>query len=133
MNSVQKFEADIRRALKHDRHASATYDGIHACSRVAEVFGAAFPQTPGVAQEISAYWLKKYIEPAQKPADEPTQSHVDWLLDAYSFLEGSDDERSAIPLEDWKDIRDIISYEAGDMPVDILTQLMGRILDKKAL
>jgi hypothetical protein len=124
MNSTQKFDADIRKILKQRESA---------LSRVVEAFCGNFSHIQNLARGIGDYWLKKYIEPSASPNEEPTREHIDWLLDAFSFLSGDEDDFTAITLDDWKEIRDIISCEADGIPLKTLTQLMSCVVDKGAL
>jgi hypothetical protein len=137
MNSVQKFEADIRRILKRRGEVSPLGRNApqerHPCRNIADAFCGNFPRTESLARSISDYWLKTYIEASAVPREEPSPAHIDWLLDAFSFLLCEDDELSAIPLADWKEIGALVSYEADVLPLDTLTHLMSRIVDKKAL
>lgn len=132
MNDIEKFRADARRAIKHERSDSGNnYDGIRASKKVAEFF-CRTSSLPGLASSISEYWINNRIEVSQNYADEPSQENIDWLASALAFLSG-DVTECTFSVSDWKKLGELVNYEAEDLPIEDLSTLMGILLEKKAL
>jgi hypothetical protein len=134
MTPLGKFEADIRRCIKHERAAhGGQCDALRVAQKIAETFCACCPECAALAEAIGAYWLRVYIKPAADLASEPSQEHIDWLVEMLAFLSGIDAGICVVPPEDWREIRELVSCEAGTLPLDLLSRLMSALLDKRAL
>ena len=49
-----------------------------------------------------------------------------------AFLEDSDEFQSVLTQKDWQELRDLVNYEAEDLPVDVLQSLMRVLVEKGA-
>ena len=133
MNDIQKFQADINRIIKHDRADNGgVYDGVRASKTIAELFISSNKDSQGLAQSISELWLSKITDSA-KPDEEPTEANLSWLFDVQEFLDGTLSGDTVLTKADFSELRDLIDYEAEDLPVDMLTSMMNTIMDHDAL
>jgi hypothetical protein len=133
VNSARKFDADLRRILKHERNAKDGFDSVRAAKTIASAFEEAFPDAQNLAREIGGYWIKTRVASAPS-RDAINDAALDWIVEAYTFLSGVDDfELCAISDADWQEIRAMLSCEAGGLPVPLLTRLLNVLMQKKAL
>jgi hypothetical protein len=65
----------------------------------------------------------------EKPPGEPRR--LGYM--AAFFLEEYDDPSMPLTGEDWREIRETLEDAAGDMPLDVLTVLMGELLSRGTL
>ena len=133
MNDIQKFQADIKRIIKHDRADNGgSYDGVRASKTITELFVSSNKDCQGLAQSISELWLSK-ITSSANPAEEPSEDNLSWLYDVQEFLDGTLSGETVLTKDDFVELRDLINYEGEDLPVDMLTTMMNTIMDHDAL
>jgi len=132
MNDFRKFQADMRRMMKYERSISA-YEPRNICSKAAALFVSDNRGLGKLPDAIADYWIKTYIETSPRPDDEPTEKNIDRLAAMQSFLEGTDDGTEVLSAQDWKELGNLVSCEADDLPLDVLRNLMEIIVEKKAL
>ena len=82
---------------------------------------------------IGDYWFKQYIVPSSQLSEEPTPQHQDWLADVLELLAGEEGEFKSITPKDWIVLRDFVGFEAEELPMDVLSSLMGVLLEKGVL
>ena len=133
MNDIQKFQADIKRIIKHDRADNGgIYDGFRASKAVAGLFISSNKDCQGLAQSISELWLAK-VTASAKPDEEPSEQNLSWLYDVQEFIDGTLGAETVLTKDDFVELRDLINYEGEDLPVDMLTTMMNTIMDHDAL
>ncbi len=140
MDNIEKFYSDVKRIVKLDRaHNAGTYDGIRASKAVAKHFVSQYRDLGELPFCIADYWEQTYIQNTQKKDDEPSDVNVTWLAAAMALLDGeflqnaSDQEKNAFSNKDWKELCNLVNYEAEDLPLDLLTSLMSVFTEKKVL
>lgn len=134
MTDIQKFYADVQRIQKHDRADNGgKYDGQRTCRAVEKLFISQFRDLGSLPQSFADYWDSTYIQNSGDLNQEPTPEHVDWLASALSLLDGNDDEDIHFSKEDWKELCKMVTYEAEDLPMDLLESLMTIFLSKGAM
>ncbi len=84
-------------------------------------------------ESIAEYWLATYILPSSQVQEEPSREHQEWLADVLEFLAGERGEFRSITMEDWAALRDLVGYEAEDLPLEVLQPLMGTLLERGVL
>ena len=57
----------------------------------------------------------------------------DWLADVLELLAGEEGEFKSITPKDWIVLRDFAGFEAEELPMDVLSSLMGVLLEKGVL
>ncbi|MCR4940738.1 MAG: hypothetical protein K5930_11640 [Treponemataceae bacterium] len=133
MNDIQKFQADIKRIIKHDRADNGgSYDGIRASRKIAELFISSNKDCQGLAQSISELWLSR-ISSFRAPEKEPSEENLSWLYDVQEFMDGTLEGDTVLTKADFEELRELIGYEAEDLPVDMLTSMMNTIMSHDAL
>ena len=133
MADVRKFYADVQRIQKHTR---AKYSGSNpsaVTNQVMDLFKSYARDLGDLPASVLEYWKKIYIDCSPHPEEEPRQEHIDWLAAVLSFFDGDLDSDQDIPLKDWRELANLINYEAEDIPIDVLSSMMSTLVEKKAL
>lgn len=133
MTNTDKFLADIKRIVKRNRSNGAAYDGVECSRQVGQLFCSYYKDLGDLLNSISEYWFNTYIITSGEISEEPNREHQDWLADVLEFLAGEEGEFKSITQKDWVALRDLINYEAEDLPVEVLSSLMGVLLERGAL
>ena len=133
MTNIDKFYSDVQKIKKKERSENPIYDGRKASLAVASMFESMNRDLGDLPHSISEYWMNNYIDNSSEVENEPSDEHVEWLLTVLSFLDGSLEPNMDLPKKDWKALMDFINYEAESLPIDVLTDLMAVLVDKKAL
>ena len=136
MDDIQKLHADIKRRIKHERGASSAYDGKRAAKSVADYFASLYTDMGTLSAQIADYWLRTRIENSEHPESEPSEQHIAWLLTAAEILDGTyadDGEDGIFSERDWRELCDMVNYEAEQLPMDRLSALMSIFVAKKIL
>lgn len=135
MDTIQKFYTDIRKAVKHGRTEGGTYQTEAVCKDIAGRFVSLFPDLGSLPESIADYWLQNKILKSAQIESEPSEQNLLWLVTAADILNGSytneaDDELTE---QDWKELCDLVTAEAEDLPIDELTDLMSIFMSKNIL
>ena len=136
MDDIQKLHADIKRRIKHERSAGTAYDGKRAAKSVADYFASLYTDMGTLSAQIADYWLRTRIENSEHPESEPSEQHIAWLLTAAEILDGTyadDGEDGIFSEHDWRELCDMVNYEAEQLPMDRLSALMSIFVAKKIL
>lgn len=134
MNDCEKLIADAHRIIKHERAENADhYDGLKACSKIADLLPRNNPAIISIARQVGDYWYSTYITSAAEPQKEPSEENLDKISAMQNFLEGIDDENQILSQQDWQELAQIIRFEAEDMPLELLSSMMSLIVEHDAL
>jgi len=136
MDDIQKLYADIKRRIKHERSASAAYDGKRAAESAADYFASLYTDMGTLPEQIADYWIRTRILNAEHPEGEPSEQHIAWLLTAAEILDGTytdDGEDGIFSERDWRELCDMVNCEAEELPLDRLSALMAIFVSKKIL
>ena len=134
MNNSQKFYADMHRLIKYERaHNGNNYNSQDICKKIVLMFVNLNPNLGDLPGAIADYWLKTCTNSSDNSAKEPTEKNLDRLAAMQAFLDGTDADTDMLTIRDWEELGMIVSCEAENLPIDILTTLMKIIVDKKAL
>lgn len=133
MADLRKFYADIQRIQKHTRAKYSFHNSKEVTSQVMDLFESNTRGLGDLPHSVVEYWKKTYIDCSSKPQEEPVQEHLDWLAVVLSFLDGELAHDQDIPLKDWKELAQLINYEAEDIPIDTLSSMMSTLVEKKAV
>ena len=133
MDNVQKFYSDIEKIKKHNRDSSGVLNIKTVVSQISDLFENNNRGLCDLPHSLIEYWLEKYVNPELDTGSKDlSTSCLDKLCAMQSFLYGDDDTDSLV-LEDWQQIADAVNYEAEDLPMDLLSQMMTTLVDKRAL
>ena len=62
--------------------------------------------------------------------NEPSLEHIQKLGAFLGFLDNSDEDQDLITQSDWEQLNQLVNYEAEDLPIEILTELMSILVSK---
>lgn len=134
MTDIAKFLSDVEKIKKHDRHEHNNQNDYNRLSdQIARVFEKSSTCPATLSNAIFDYWEKEYIWNSADLSEEPTAEHLGKLGAFLSFLDNSDEDAELISDDDWKNIAELVNFEAEDLPIDVLTDLMKVLVDKGAI
>jgi hypothetical protein len=116
MDMIGKFDADVRKAVKHGGGAR----------EMAELFVNTAPDLGDLGPTIADMWLKN------QASNDPD---IGWLAEALAFLLGTEladasNGEPRISADDWAEIRDAVTAEAEDLPLETLEAMMQAFVAK---
>lgn len=131
MTDIGKFLSDIQRIKKRDRQNNA---GIPDYNRIYKDINNLFLRyaycSADLARSVFEYWENEYIFSSENQSEEPTTENSNRLAAFLAFLEGSNEFQDLISKNDWKELCDLVNYEAEVLPVDLLQSLMSILVEK---
>lgn len=133
MTDIGKFLSDIQRIKKHDRQ---NHSGNPDYNRIFRDLNSLFLRSTScpadLARSVFEYWENEYIFNSKNQKEEPSEENSQKLAAMLAFLEDSDEFQNLLTQKDWQELRDLVNYEAEDLPVDILQSLMRVLVEKGA-
>lgn len=134
MDNIQKFLADVEKIKKHDRADNGgRYDGERVCRKVCDLFSANNRSLGELGASFGDYWMRTYVLPSNDLANEPSAANLDVIAAFQSLLDGDADGTKCLTDADFEALCELVNYEAEDLPIDVLNDLMIIFVDKKAL
>lgn len=133
MTDIRKFLSDAERLKKHERQnnaGSCNYNNIQ--NDLCKIFGRASAATNSLNDSIFSYWENEYVFSSENFTEEPSAEHLEILAAYLAFLDNSDEGQELISQKDWQELGDLVNYEAEDLPVDLLQDLMKILVSKGA-
>lgn len=133
MTEIGKFSSDVQKLLKHERQNNSgkiVFNKIEKDLR--KLFINSTSCTGELPGSIFEYWVNNYIYGSEGTSEEPTQEHLQKLSAFLSFMENTNEDEELITQEDWEQIAQLVNYEAEDMPINKLTELMTILVSKGA-
>ena len=123
----------MQKTLKHDRQnngGKSSYDRVkNDLRRLFERNAAAVGE---LADSIFEYWENEYIYRAADLIWEPSEENQNRLAAYLAFLENSDEYQELISDSDWQELGRLVNFEAEDLDVDVLQDLMKILVSKGA-
>ena len=133
MTDINKFLSDIQKTLKHDRQnngGKSSYDRVkNDLRRLFERNAAAVGE---LADSVFEYWENEYIYHSTDLDWEPKEENQNRLAAYLAFLENSDEFQNLISDEDWQEFGRLVNFEAEDLDVGVLQDLMKILVSKGA-
>lgn len=135
MDNIQKLYSDIEKIKKHNRNSSGTLDLNKVATQVSEMFQRNNRDFCDLPNSLAEYWVKTYVYPQiDLNANDLSQESVGKLCAMQAFLDNDiEDDTDCLTLDDWKQIAAFVNFEAEDMPIDLLSQMMSILVEKRAL
>lgn len=131
MTLIDKFRSDATRIVKRERaENNGRYDSKKACDLIQNLFERNCVVSGGVARAISFYWRDEYIDHSENLINEPTEEHIDKICAFLSFLNDADEGEEILSNSDLQEINDAVNDEAETMPMEQLTSLMGKLVER---
>jgi hypothetical protein len=119
MRETDKFRSDLERARRGAGGARAPDESLRS------FFYRSFPS---VGDQAKSALFSSYIERRRASEDEAAA----WLAGAGSVLM-MDYDGTAFSRDDWREIRDAVALEEGDLDIDLLEYVMSLVLDHGAM
>ena len=133
MTDISKFLSDIQKSLKHDRQNNG---GRADYGRVKKELRRLFERNAALAGELSGsvfeHWENTYIYKSADLAYEPSEQNQQRLAAFLAFLEGSDEFQELISDDDWHELGRLVNFEAEELDVSVLQDLMKILVSKGA-
>jgi len=133
MTDINKFLSDIQKTLKHDRQNNG---GKSSYDRVKNDLRRLFERNAAAVGELSdsvfEYWENEYIYRSADLDWEPNEENQNRLAAYLAFLENSDEYQELISDSDWEEFGRLVNFEAEELDVDILQDLMKILVSKGA-
>lgn len=123
MNKSEKFSADLKRIKKANR-SRAAFNLNAALADIERLFTGQNAQCSALAASLFDWWKNEW---ARGP--ELEDSALEKLAAVNSFL-NEEEDTDALDQDDWKRIKDEVGYEAENLPLDLLSQMMKTIVSK---
>jgi len=134
MTDTEKFISDVAKVKKMDRHENNnTSDYNRLSPKLANTFERASQCEKSLSGTIFDYWEKTYIWNQADLSEVPSDSDIEKLAAFLAFLNNSDEYAELVTADDWKNLAELVNYEAEDMDIDKLTELMSILVDHHAL
>lgn len=131
MTDIRKFLSDMQKALKFDRQNNG---GKSDYERVKNEIRKLFERNASHAAELPAsvfeYWENKYIYSSENFAQEPTEENQNKLAAFLAFLNNSDELENSISDDDWDELARLVNFEAEELSVEVLQDLMRILVSK---
>lgn len=133
MTDIRKFLADVQKSKKMCRqNNNGNYDYYKVADQIRKNFSRATSCPTELPDTIFGYWENQYVLCSPDLANEPSDANLDKLAAMLAFLDNSDEFQELLTDEDWQEIGDLVGYEAEDLPIDILQDLMRILVDHNA-
>lgn len=125
MTDIRKFFADIERIKKHARqNNSGICDYNLIQNELRNLFARTANCSNSLTDSIFSYWENEYIFKSENFAEEPSPFSLGKLGAILAFLDNSDEDEDLLSQDDWNELAELVNYEAEDLPVEMLQDLM---------
>lgn len=133
MTDIGKFLSDVDKIKKHARQNNSGNCNYNIVKNdIRNLFERSTSCPTDLPGSIFEYWENEYIFKSADFGEEPTAEHINKLGAFLGFLDNSDEDQDLISNDDWKEIGQLVNYEAEDLPVDILQDLMMMLVSHGA-
>lgn len=133
MTDIGKFLSDVEKVKKHARNNRPGFSGYNDIrDDIRNLFERATSCPMGLPGSIYEYWENTYVFNSTDLMYEPSDENTGKLAAMLAFLNNSDEDQDLISDEDWQEIGRLVNYEAEDLPVNILQELMMVLVSKGA-
>ncbi len=133
MNDISKFVTDLQKAVKFDRQnngGKSDYKRIK--SQIKNLFLRCSGCPGDLPSSVFEYWENEYILNSSDYSYEPSEKNQYKLAAFLAFLENSDEFQDEISDSDWDELERLVNFEAEELPVDVLQDLMKILVSKGA-
>lgn len=126
MTDIRKFITDAEKIKKHFRQNNSNSLNYNSVQKdIRSLFERTTSCPTGLPSSIFEYWENTYIYKSENFSEEPTQTSINKLAAFLAFLENTDEYQELISDDDWQEFGPLVNYEAEDLPVSILQDLMS--------
>ena len=132
-STLSKMNYDVEKIKKHARNNKPGFSGYNDIrDELRNLFERATSCPMGLPGSIYEYWENTYVFNNADLTYEPSDENTGKLAAMLAFLNNSDEDQDLITDEDWQEIGHLVNYEAEDLPVNILQELMMVLVSKGA-
>lgn len=133
MIDIRKFFADIERIKKHARqNNSGNCDYNLIQNELRNLFARTANCSNSLTDSIFSYWENEYIFKSENFSEEPSSFSLGKLGAILAFLDNSDEDEDLLSQDDWNELAELVNYEAEDLPVEMLQDLMKILVSHNA-
>ena len=133
MTDINKFLSDIEKSVKHDRqNNSGKTDYNRTKNDIRRLFERNAAAVGELADSVYEYWENEYIYSSADLANEPSEENRNRLAAYLAFLENSDEYQDLISDKDWEEFGRLVNFEAEELDVSVLQDLMKILVSKGA-
>ena len=133
MTDINKFLSDMQKSLKHDRQNNGGKSDYNRVKNdIRRLFERNASDVGELADSIFEYWENEYIYRSADLTWEPNEENQNRLAAYLAFLENSDEYQELISDADWEEFGRLVNFEAEDLDVDVLQDLMKILVSKGA-
>lgn len=130
MTELDKFYSDAerltKRALKPDVSGQSGFS-----TELIRLFLQRAPKLGDLPADLAALWEQRYA--AVCATEEARTAACAWFACALALLDGNLEPGQDFPVQDWPDIRDLISTGADDIDINILTDIMSVLVSRRKM
>lgn len=125
MLAIDKLKRDLDEWQRHNEAASQSrqFDALRT------IFLRAMGRVPaGTLNAVFTTFLSLYSGQGKRSG----RAAMDWLGGVGSLLL-MDYDGTAFSREEWAEIRDLVTQDSGDIDIDLLTYVLGQVMDHGAI
>ena len=123
MKQAEKFMSDLRRYDK---------PGARGPKELDELRSLFFRALPGLPQDLLSDAFTSFLERYRHESEASRSAALGWLAAVEALFSG-EQGAAGLSREDWVELRDMVSANASDIPVDLLTEIMALVMENDAL
>lgn len=125
MTDIGKFLSDVDKIKKHARQNNSGKCNYNLLQNdIRNLFERSTSCPTDLPGSIYEYWENEYIFKSTNLDEEPTSENIGKLGAMLAFLDNSQEDEDLLSNDDWREIAQLVNYEAEDLPIDILQELM---------
>ena len=133
MTDINKFLSDIQKSLKYNRQNNGgKCDYNRVKNDIRRLFERNAAAVGELADSVYEYWENEYIYSSADLANEPSEENRNRLAAYLAFLENSDEYQDLISDKDWEEFGRLVNFEAEELDVSVLQDLMKILVSKGA-
>ena len=125
MQAIDRLKSDLDDWVRRSGRAP----GNREFDSLRDTFARSVPKVPG---ETMAALFTTFLSRYGSGGDESSAAAIDWLAGVGSLLL-SDYDGTPFSAADWAEIRELLTQDAGDMDMDVLSYVMSQVMDHGGL
>ena len=133
MTDINKFLSDVQKTLKYDRQNNGGKSDYNRVKNdIRRLFERNAADVGELADSVFEHWENEYIYRSADLIWEPSEENQNRLAAYLAFLENSDELQDLISDDDWNAFGRLVNFEAEELDVDVLQDLMKILVSKGA-
>lgn len=133
MTDINKFLADIQKSVKIGRQKNGGKSDYNLLrDDLLTLFSRNASDVGELANSVFEHWENAHVRCSQDLAYEPSEDNQRLLAAYLAFLQSGDEYQDLISADDWAEFARLVNFEAEELDVGILQDLMGILVSKGA-